>query len=120
LFDHPRIEGSKIRGQKMKSLEFWANWSAILTAAVAAFAACWYRLGIHQKCRKLEAYLKSEKEKDPNPARQGQHNTVFLMAELGFPADEVLQASFRSKKIARIPVQNPDFKRAVDILFRHK
>ena len=104
----------------MKSLEVWANWSAILTAVVAGLAAVWYRLGIHQKCRKLEAYLKSERDRDPDPTRQGQHNTVFLMAELGFTADEVLQASFRSKKIARIPVQNPQFHRAVDILFRHK
>jgi hypothetical protein len=103
----------------MKSLDFWANWSAILTAVVAAFAAGWYRMGIRKKSKILEAYLKSEKARDPDPTRQGQHNIVFLMAQLGFTSDEVLQASFRSKRILRIPVQNPEFKRAVDILFRY-
>ena len=104
----------------MKSLEFLSDLSAILTAVVAVLATGWYRWSIGQKCRKLEAYLKSEKDRDPDPTRQGQHNTVFLMATLGFTADEVLQASFRSSSILRIPVQNPEFKRAVDILFRHK
>jgi hypothetical protein len=103
----------------LKHLDFWANWAAILTAAVAAFAYFRFQWGIRKKRLELEAYLKREKETDPNILTQGQHNIVFLMAKLGLTSDEILQASFRSKKIDRLPVQNPEFKRAVDILFRY-
>jgi hypothetical protein len=79
----------------MKSLELLANLSAILTALVAALATGLYQLGIHQKRRKLEACLEAEKERDPNKARQGAHNIVFLMAQLGLTKDEILQATSR-------------------------
>jgi hypothetical protein len=102
------------------SLETLADLASILTAVVAVLATVYYKWSIRHKCRKLEKFLKLEKERDPNPVTQGQHNTVYLMAVLGFTGDEVLQASFRSKNILRIPVQNPEFKRAVDILYRHK
>lgn len=104
----------------MNRLEFFANWAAILTALVAAGAYSWYQIQIDQKRRKLEAYLKSEKEKDSDLRRQGQHNIVHLMAVLGFTADEILQASFRSKKIIRVPIQDPGVKRAVDIFFKYQ
>ena len=104
---------------KETNLETLASLASILTAVVAVLATCYYHWSIRHKCRKLEAYLRAEKERDPNPLTQGQHNTVFLMAVLGLTADEVLQASFRSKKIIRIPVHSPEIKRAVDILFRH-
>jgi hypothetical protein len=104
----------------MNWLELFANLAAILTAIVAVVAYGWYQWCICKKCRKLEAYLKLEKEKDRDPSRQGQHNIIHLMAELGLTRDEILQASFRSKKIIRIPVQDKEIKRAVDILFRYK
>jgi hypothetical protein len=97
----------------------WADLASVMTAAVAAVAFFGYHWGLARKRRQLEAYLKSEQERDPNPTK-GQPDIVHLIAQLGLTQDEIPQASFRGKHILRIPARDQATHRAVDILFRYK
>ncbi len=103
----------------LRTLNDWADLASVMTAAVAGIAFFGYHLGRSQKRRQLEAYLKSEQERDTGPTK-GQHNIVHLIAKLGLTEDEILQASFRSKHVLRIPARDQATNRAVDILFRYK
>ncbi len=57
-----------------------ANIAAILTAVVAVFGYDSYRLDQCCKLRRLENYLKAEKEKNKD---HGQRSLLHLMAEVG-------------------------------------
>ena len=79
-------------------LEFLANVSAILTAAIAVAAWGFYQCGLCKKKKTLESYLKQEKVKSKD---KGQRSILHLMAKLGLTESEVLQASFKSRHIKR-------------------
>jgi hypothetical protein len=79
-------------------LEVAANISQVITGVIAVWAILAYEYRIWSKRTKLEEYLKAEKATGTD---KGQHTALHLMAKLGLTQDEVLQASFRSKVIAR-------------------
>ncbi|MBS1840090.1 MAG: hypothetical protein JSS69_15000 [Acidobacteria bacterium] len=79
-------------------IEILANFASIVTAAIAAIAACKFLLDRRNKRIKLEEYLKSEIKENPN---RHIHGVLHLMAKLGMTESEILQASFASKHIIR-------------------
>jgi len=83
----------------MKScLEIIANVASILTALVAAGAAGYYACDRRNKRTKLENYLRDEKLSNPD---RHTHTLLHLMAKLGLTESEILNASFRSRRIIR-------------------
>ena len=98
----------------MSDLSFWANLAAILTAVIAVFGYGKYQWDAKTRRKKLESYLKSEKEKGGN---QGQRSTLHLMARLGLTETEILHASFSSKHISRRVAKDPETNRAEALLF---
>lgn len=81
-------------------LTILANVSAIATAVVAVVAAIYLGFDRRNKRVTLEGYLKKEKQ-EAKGDNKGQRSLLHLMARLGMTEAELLQASFRSKKIAR-------------------
>ena len=86
-------------------LGYWANISSILTlilTAVGATVGLWgyfsYRLTFFQKRRKLEQYLEEQKSKSTG---KGQQSLLHLVRNVGLTEDEIIQISFKSKKIER-------------------
>lgn len=79
-------------------LEILSHIAAVATAAVAVFAYGGYRLGKYQQRRRLETYLREAKamRTEGNPP-----SVLSLVAELGMTEAQVLDASFRSKRIRR-------------------
>lgn len=101
----------------MNDLSFWANLAAILTALIAVFGYGKYQWDACTKRKKLEAYLKSEKEKAKD---QGQRSALHLMARLGLTEAEILHASFSSKHIIRKVAKDPETSRAEALLFEYE
>lgn len=78
------------------TLNQWADWAAILTAAVSTVAFLGYLRAIRQRQQRLEQYLRHEMELNPEHKA---HSLVHLMGQLRMTEAEILQASFRSKHI---------------------
>lgn len=79
-----------------RALGLAANWAAILTAVVAAFAYGRYEWARWDKRSRLEAYLKEEKAKGTD---KGQRTILHLTARLSMSESDVLDAAFRSKRV---------------------
>ena len=77
-------------------LEISAHWAAILTAVVAVVAACKYGLERRARRRKLELYLRSEKERGDD---KGQRTLLHLTARLAMTESDILHAAFSSRHI---------------------
>ena len=90
-----------------------ANIAAILTAIIAVFGYGAYRWDQSRKRQRLESYLKVEKTKDKD---RGQRSLLHLMAEVGMTEAELIQASFRSKHIARKIAKDEETGRADALL----
>jgi hypothetical protein len=100
----------------MTWLEVCANIAAILTAIVAGLAWGAYRYDLYRKRKRLEAYLKAEKEKGTD---KGQRTMLHLMVRLGLTEAEVMQASFRSKHLIRRIAADPKNDRAEALLLEY-
>lgn len=98
-------------------LSLVANVAAILTAAVALAGSLWYVIERGAKRRRLEAYLKAERDKGQD---KGQRSILHLTARVGLTEPEILQASFRSKHIARVLTANKADGIAKDILLEYR
>lgn len=86
-------------------LQCWANIASIITliiTTVATSVGLWgyfsYCFNAKQKRRKLEQYLKEQKEKLHG---QGQRSLIHLVRHVGLTEDEIIQISFKSKRIER-------------------
>ncbi|PNQ04028.1 hypothetical protein [Sphingobium sp. SA916] len=79
-----------------KGVSIVANWSAILTAAVAVVGYGRYLWGQRQQRRRLEHYLREEKLRDRDESRKG---IIHLMGSLSMTEAELLSAAFRSKTV---------------------
>lgn len=86
-------------------LQWWAHVTSILTfmiAFVSAGIGIWeylrYRRERSEKQERLESYLKREKEKRTG---KGQRSLLNIVSKIGLIEDEILQISFRSKRIER-------------------
>lgn len=75
-----------------------ANIAAVATAFVAVVFFCQFHLTRRSHRRRLETYLKDCKD---DPEGLHQRTVLALIAELGIPESEIVEASFRSKHIAR-------------------
>jgi hypothetical protein len=94
------------RGDKMEcDLQCWANISSVITlilTATVTIVGLWgylsYRYTAYKKRRKLEQYLEEEKKKSNG---KGQCTLLHLVRHVGLTEDEIIQISFKSKKIER-------------------
>jgi pyrroloquinoline quinone (PQQ) biosynthesis protein C len=79
-------------------LQAIANLASIATALVAV--SVWWRItsDSKEKRKRLENYLKAEKEAGGD---QGQRTVLHLVVALGLSETEIMNAAFRSKCIAR-------------------
>jgi hypothetical protein len=100
----------------VSDLSLWANLAAILTAVIAVFGYGKYQWDACTRRKKLEIYLKSEKEKGKD---QGQRSALHLMARLGLTEAEILHASFSSKYILRKIATDQKTNRAEALLFEY-
>lgn len=111
----------------MCELHTWADIAAILTFVGAALAYGRYEVAAILKRRKLEDYLRTEKirvqeedkNKPPADRREGKFSIVHIMKDVGLTEDEIIQASFRSRKIRRFVTKKPPTNIADDLLFQY-
>ena len=107
-------------------LHTWGDLAAILTFVGLLIGYVRYEIGLNLKKRELEKYLLEEKQrvqvedanKSPADRRRGQFSVIHIMADRGMTADEIVQASFRSKKIARFVRPGAGDNIARDLLFQ--
>jgi hypothetical protein len=90
-----------------------ANGAAIVTAVVATYGYCAYRIDRLRRRERLEAYLEREQSEASD---QGQRSLTHLTAKLGLTEAEMLQASVQSRHIRRVVVSDKDTGRATEIL----
>ena len=98
-------------------LGFLANIAAIVTALVALIGSAWYIVERGGKRRRLEEYLKAERDAGKD---KGQRSILHLVARVGLTEQEIMQASFRSKHIERVLTTNKLDGMAKDILFEYR
>lgn len=94
-----------------------ANFAAIATALVAVAGSAWFVMERGAKRRRLEAYLKAERDKGQD---KGQRSILHLVARVGLTEPEILQASFRSKHIGRVLTTNKADGIAKDVLLEYR
>ena len=92
---------------------FLANVAAICTAVVAV----WFWRSQNEKMRKLEDYLKKEKEAGRD---NGQRSILHLVARVGLTESEIIQASFKSEHIERRIKEDQNTGLAGSILLEYK
>jgi membrane protein implicated in regulation of membrane protease activity len=80
-----------------------ANLASIATAIVAVLAYWRYSVSRRDKRKRLEKYLRTERENGRMAVA-----VVHLVAELGMTESEVLDASFRSRHINRLSAPTLD------------
>lgn len=105
----------------------WADIAAILTFLGAFLAYVRYEVRAVCKRWKLEEYLREEKsrvlaENKDKPAadrRDGKFSIVHIMRDVGLTEDEIIQASFRSRKIKRFVTNKASTNIADDLLFQY-
>jgi hypothetical protein len=102
--------------ENMEWLGHVANLAAILTAALAVWFWAYYRHDIKHKRVLLEDHLREEKDSGND---RGQRSILNLMAELGLTEDEILRASFGSKKILRRVHVSKETNLADSLLFEY-
>src|SRR5947209_1346351 len=86
--------------EKPMTLNDAANYASVITPIVGLSAWGWYEFGRWCKRRKLEQYLKGEKETETG-GDHGQRTILHVMTYVGLTESEVLQASFNSKHVIR-------------------
>ncbi len=99
----------------LQMLSIVANWAAILTAVIASGVSFWLW---HEQCskrKKLEKYLRSEKEKLND---KGQRSLMHLMRKLSMTEADIQHAAFRSKSVEP-RIKNGDDGFAETLLFEY-
>lgn len=108
-------------------LHTWADIAAILTFLGALFAYLRYEVSTQCKRHKLEEYLRTEKlrvqhedrSKPVDERREGKFSVMRIMKDVALTEDEIIQASFRSRKISRFVTKDSDTNIANDLLFQY-
>lgn len=95
-------------------IEIVANIAAILTAAVALIVSITYTCGQKNKIKSLEDYLRTERQAGKD---KGQRSILHLVANVGLTEAEIIQASFKSRRIKRRLTTDPETDLANSILF---
>ena len=78
-----------------------ADICAILTFVLGAFGYLKYQWGLWRKSKRLETYLRDTKIEDLKAGKRGQHTFFNIISKVGLTQDEIIQISFRNKRIAR-------------------
>ena len=93
---------------QVERLEIGANMTSILTFAGAVGAWCYYQYGFIRKRKELEKCL----ERDGKPHRQlgqpGAFTMQHIIARTGLTESEILQASFKNRRINRLEREDAD------------
>jgi hypothetical protein len=100
----------------MCDLVWWANFSQVVTGALAVGTIAVYNFRMWSKRRALEEHLRKDKASGSD---KGQRSMLHLMARVGLTEEEVLKASFRSGVIKRTLGSDADG-RASHILFEYE
>lgn len=95
----------------MFDLNELANVASILTALIAAGASVYLWSDRHGKRKRLEKYLKSERDRA--------HTIVHLMAKLGLTEAEILHASFASSHVVHKVRKDYETGLASQLLFEY-
>jgi|ERR1700693_1704156 len=98
---------------KLESVSYIAP---ILTPVAGFVLWSLYQFGFYRKRKKLEAYLKNERDKAKD---QGQRSLLHLMVHVGLTESELLQASYKSRHIKRLISPNQTTGRAEAILLQY-
>jgi hypothetical protein len=87
-------------------IQYWANITSIATFIVTTIASLvgiygyfHYRNQLSRKQRRLENYLKQQKQEVSG--NSGQRTLVHLVRHVGLTQDEIIQISFKSRHIER-------------------
>lgn len=91
--------------------------ASIGTALLAAWAYGQYRWEKGRTRRALEKYLREEKLMKVD---NGRRTITHLVAELGVPADKILEAAFASPRIRRKAAIDKETNYAKEILLEYK
>lgn len=75
-----------------------------------------YWCNARSKKKRLDQYLKAEREKNPN---NHTHTVIHLMAKLGMTEAEILHASFASRHIVHKTRKDSDTGLAAQLLFEY-
>ena len=75
-------------GLDAQSLEMLANFASVVTAGAAVFAYGKYRFDYYAKSKKLEKYLRLEKDKGRN---KGQRSLFQIVRDVGLTEDEIIK-----------------------------
>src|SRR5712664_433364 len=86
-------------------LGWWANVASVATlvvtllgTAVGIYGYLKYRFDFWKKSKRLEDYLRKEKEKGND---QGQRSSLRIVRDVGLTEDEIIKISFSNPRIVR-------------------
>ncbi|MBD2089502.1 hypothetical protein H6F67_06500 [Microcoleus sp. FACHB-1515] len=87
------------------NIDWWVDLTSILTffitlagAFVGIYGYLRYQCEFRQKNKRLENYLRREKEKGED---RGQRSVLRIMRDIGLTEDEMLKISFHNPKVSR-------------------
>ena len=107
----------------LNDLSYWANVASILTffitligAAVGIFGYCKYQYDLREKSRRLEDYLRCEKEKRQD---KGQRSVLRIIRDVGLTKEEIIKISFRNSHVGRRVGSDPETGMADVLLFQY-
>jgi hypothetical protein len=96
-----------------------ADISAILTFVLLVVGYVKYQYGLWRKSKRLEVYLREVKIKDQRTGTQGQHTFFNIISNVGLTEDEIIQISFRNKRIVRRVHASSITGKADELLFEY-
>lgn len=99
----------------MKSLTDLIFLSALALNLLVGLGLVMQRVERRRKQTLLESYLRAERLTAAN-GRTGLHTVVHLVVKLGMTEDEIVAASFRSKRIFRMSPAGCESSQTVEIL----
>jgi hypothetical protein len=97
-----------------------ANVCAILTFLGALIAWLNFKWNFWSKTKRLEDYLRDSGVHAKSKGKVGQFTSLHLIRHVGLTEDEILQASFASKRIERVVSVDPETSKTNQLLFYYK
>lgn len=79
-------------------LRNWADFATIATFLIGGVGYARYICGLRSKSKRLEKYLRREQEKGED---KGERTALQITREISLTPDEIIQASFRNRRIGR-------------------
>lgn len=89
----------------------------VLTGGVGIYGYVSYRIDRSRKSKRLEAYLRQEKDTGED---QGKRTLLRIVRDIGLTEDEIIQASFRNARIGRFIKPDADSGLAKELMFGYK